>query len=166
MGSTGPSVVSGHAAWLAAMLIFPCIILVGTLLAIVLVHVARQEDRVDAIHAVAEVLVALLPWSAGRERREHAEHWPRRRAPRGGRPPRQSPWPVGQSCPRRTWTWQRRHPVEPVNRRATGRHGMIANPSQRSSCIATSTSAARRAVSNLGPVLLAPAPGGNARKNN
>jgi hypothetical protein len=61
--------IPGHQVPLALMILFIVILLTGALLAVVLVSMARRDDRVDAIHAVAEVLRALLPWS-NRHRRD------------------------------------------------------------------------------------------------
>jgi hypothetical protein len=61
------TIVAGHQASLAMMALITVILLIGALLAIVLVSLARRDDRVDAIRAVAEVLRALLPWPSHRQ---------------------------------------------------------------------------------------------------
>ena len=55
--------VNGHNAALAATVLI-AVLLIAAGLAIALVGLTRQDDRVDAIHATAEVLKALLPWPA------------------------------------------------------------------------------------------------------
>jgi type II secretory pathway pseudopilin PulG len=42
------------------------ILLIGAVVAIILVSMAHRDDRVDAIHAAAEVLRVLMPWSSRR----------------------------------------------------------------------------------------------------
>jgi hypothetical protein len=56
----------GHAGLMAAILVIAALV-IGAVVTIVLVSLVNKEDRVDAIHAVAEVLTALLPWSGRRE---------------------------------------------------------------------------------------------------
>jgi hypothetical protein len=70
---------AGHDAPLAAMLVV-AVLLIGAVAAIILVSLAHRDDRVDAIHAAAEVLAALLPWpSRGRAPRRAQNTGPRRR---------------------------------------------------------------------------------------
>jgi hypothetical protein len=59
--------LTAHAAPLAAILII-AVLLIGAAVTVVLVSLASKEERVEAIHAVAEVLRALLPWPSHRRR--------------------------------------------------------------------------------------------------
>jgi hypothetical protein len=56
------AVFTGHDAPLAIVLIIGAL-MIGSAVTIVLVCLAKQDDRVAAIRACAEVLRALLPWS-------------------------------------------------------------------------------------------------------
>ena len=60
------AVVLGHQAPLAVMVLIIVILLIGASLVIVLVSMAHRDDRVDAIHAAAEVLRVFLPWPSRR----------------------------------------------------------------------------------------------------
>lgn len=60
------TIVAGHQAPQVMMALITVVLLIGALLAIILVSLARRDDRVDAIRAVAEVLRALLPWPSHR----------------------------------------------------------------------------------------------------
>jgi hypothetical protein len=57
--------VTSHAGPLAAVL-FLVALLIGAVVTIVLVTLVNRDDRVDAIHAAAELLTALLPWPSRR----------------------------------------------------------------------------------------------------
>ena len=56
------AVFTGHDAPLAIVL-FIAVLVIGAAVTIVLVCLAKRDDRVAAIRACAEVLRALLPWS-------------------------------------------------------------------------------------------------------
>jgi hypothetical protein len=88
------STFGGHEALLVAVLVTAWLIIAAGL-AVTLVAITPSEDRADAIRAVAEVLRALLPWSA----------W--RRDPRGG-PARRQDGPRHLGRPGRP-----RHAVRP-----------------------------------------------------
>jgi len=76
-----------HAGLLAAGLVIAALV-IGAVVTIVLVSLVSKEDRVDAVHAVAEVLTALLPWSG--HRRPLDEHGERACSTRRARRRRQS----------------------------------------------------------------------------
>ena len=67
---------TGHQAPLAMTTLIIVILLIGALLAIVLVSLARRDDRVDAIHAAAEVLRAFLPWPSHRQATQDSRNRP------------------------------------------------------------------------------------------
>ena len=58
-----PASLSGHQIPSAAVILLIGIFLISAVLAITLVSMTSRDDRVDAIHATAEILRALLPWS-------------------------------------------------------------------------------------------------------
>jgi len=49
--------------WSAGLLVEACV-LTGAIVAIILVMLAGKDHRVDAIHATADLLSALMPWRA------------------------------------------------------------------------------------------------------
>jgi hypothetical protein len=55
------AVFTGHDAPLAIALII-AILMIGAAVTVVLVSLVERKDRVEAIHACAEVLTRLLPW--------------------------------------------------------------------------------------------------------
>ena len=67
---------SGRDAPLAIVLVI-AVLVIGAIVTIVLVSLAKADDRVEAIRACAEVLRALLPW-AGRHRLPGQPHPPDR----------------------------------------------------------------------------------------
>lgn len=79
--------VTGHDAGLAAVLVTGCLV-IGAVLVITLVAAVPAGDRVDAIHAAAEVLRVLLPWPHPRRRSKRAPCRARRQCPGCRRPRR------------------------------------------------------------------------------
>ena len=64
------SLMSGHNGWLAGGVTgLLMLVLIGATVAVILVALVPRDRRVEAIHAVAELLSSLLPWPGQRSGR-------------------------------------------------------------------------------------------------